>query len=141
MSWVIELPYTSIPKGLSGNFHGHWRHRHKATLEVRALVVAKVRAERIPTMQRLQVGIVQYVADRRVRDADNAWPLLKACADALASNRGVSAHLVPDDSDAYCTKLAPRIEYAPTVTPHFALTVTDISNRPDVIEAFTRRLK
>lgn len=140
MTWVLELPYRTIPKGLSGNFHGHWRHRHNATAEVRQLVVAKVRAERIPTMQRLQVELVQVVGDRRVRDADNAWPLLKACADALASNRGVSAHLVPDDTDAYCTKLAPRIEHDPTVTPHFRLTVTDISNRPDDIEAVARRL-
>lgn len=138
MTWTLTLPYTSIPKGLSGNYHGHWRTRHASTREVRDLVVMLARSARIPTMQRMQVELVQYVTDNRVRDADNAWPLLKACADALASNRGVSARLVPDDTDAYCRKLAPRVVKEPPA--RFELVITDISHRPDDIETVARRL-
>src|SRR3546814_3673562 len=87
------------------------------------------RTARIPQMQRMQVELVQYVTDNRVRDADNAWPLLKACADALASNRGASAHLVPDDTDAYCRKIAPRIEHGDVA--RFELIVTDTSPRSE----------
>src|SRR3546814_18226163 len=111
MTWTLTLPYKSIPKGLSGNYHGHWRTRHTSTREVRDLVVMLARTARIPQMQRMQVELVQYVTDNRVRDADNAWPLLKAGADALASNRGASAHSVPADTDANGRKTATRNEH------------------------------
>src|SRR3546814_15087501 len=65
MTWTLTLPYKSIPKGLSGNYHGHWRTRHTSTREVRDLVVMLARTARIPQMQRMQVELVQYVTDRK----------------------------------------------------------------------------
>lgn len=140
MTWTLELPYERPPKGLSANYRGHWAPKAKSTAEVRALVVALARNARIPTMCRMQVELVWVVTDNRKRDADNVFPLLKAAADALASDRGVSARLVPDDSPEWCVKIAPRIEKREGDTAHFELIITDITHRPDAINDITERL-
>lgn len=134
MTWTLELPYDRPPKGLSANYRGHWAPKAKSTAEVRALVVALARNAGIPTMGRMQVELVWVVTDNRKRDADNVFPFLKAAADGLASDRGVSARLVPDDSPEWCVKIAPRIEKRDDDTAHFELIVTDISHRPDELD-------
>lgn len=134
MTWALELPYSRPPKGLSANYRGHWAPKAKSTAEVRALVVALARNADIPTMGRMQVELVWVVTDNRKRDADNVFPLLKAAADGLASDRGVSAHLVPDDSPEWCVKIAPRIEKRDNDTAHFELIVTNITHRPDELD-------
>jgi hypothetical protein len=140
MSWTLKLPYERPPKGLSANYRGHWAPKARSTAEVRALVVTLARAAGIPTMGRMQVELVWVVTDNRKRDEDNAFPLLKVAADGLASDRGVSAHLVPDDSPEWCVKIAPRIEKRQDTTAHFELIVTDITHRPDAVDQITERL-
>lgn len=140
MTWVLELPYPRAPKGLNANDRNHWRTKAASTAAVRAQVKAAAVTARITPMQRVQVELVWVVGDKRKRDPDNLAPFAKAICDAIGSDRGVSAHLVQDDSPEYMTKLHPRIEHRPDVTPHFEVHVTDISNRPDTIDAITRRL-
>lgn len=138
MTWIIELPYERPPKGLSANYRGHWAPKASSTAEVRALVVYLARKAGIPPMGRMQVELVWVVTDNRVRDEDNVFPLLKVAADALASDRGVSAHLVPDDTAEWCVKIAPRIEKRTDDTAHFELIVTDITHRPDEVDELTK---
>lgn len=136
--WVLRLPLTKPPRGLSANYRGHWAPKARSTAEVRALVVALARNAGIPTMGRMQVELVWVVTDNRKRDADNVFPLLKAAADGLASDRGVSAHLVPDDSPEWCVKITPRIEKREDDTAHFELIVTDITHRPEGVDQLTK---
>lgn len=133
MTWTITLPYPKPPKGLSLNDRCHWATKAENTALIRRSVKHLAYNAGIPKMQRMQVELVWVVKDRRTRDSDNTAPLLKAVADGLASNKGVSANLVPDDSPDYCVKLMPRIEYQPGSTPHFEVIISDISHRPDDI--------
>ena len=140
MSWTLQLSYERPPKGLSANWRGHWATKSRSTAEVRALVKHLARAAGIRPMGRMQVELVWVVSDHRRRDEDNIYPLLKACADGLAADKGVSARLVPDDTPEWCVKRAPRIEHRKNTTPHFELIVTDITHRPDAVDQITRRL-
>lgn len=136
-TWTLTLPYTRPPKGLSANWRGHWSTKARSTAEVRNLVAALARAARLPQMQRIQVELIWVVTDHRKRDDDNLHPLAKSCWDALASDRGVSARIVPDDSPEFVTKMHPRIEYRPDESPHFEVIVTDTTHRPDPIDQIT----
>jgi hypothetical protein len=128
--WLIPLDFERPPKGLAANDRAHWRWRQRNTLLVRRLVVAEVRRQRIPRAEHLEVRLVWIVADRRKRDDDNLAPFAKACWDALASDRGLSAALVPDDSPEYVTKHHPRIEYQQGATPHFEILLTTKESTP-----------
>lgn len=130
---VIHLPYARAPKGLSANDRCHWRTKARSTLEVRQTIVNAALVQRIPVMQRMEVELVWVVGDKRKRDPDNLFPLLKAICDGLGSDRGVSAHLVTDDSPEYMTKHHPRIEYQPGTTPRMEVRITDITHRTDAI--------
>lgn len=136
-TWTLNLPHPRPPKGLSANDRCHWRVKAKATAEVRNLVVALARSARIPKLQRIQVDVVWVVTDKRKRDADGPDPMCKAIYDAIGSDRGVSAHIVADDSPEWMVKPRLRIELRPEDTPHFEITVTDISHRPDPIDQIT----
>jgi len=138
MTWTIILPFPKIPDGLSLNSRAHWRVKNRSTRDVRILVAHEAIRLGIPVMQRLQVELVWVVKDRRKRDVDNAVGMLKVIADALASDRGISAHLVADDSPEFCVKLMPRIERRPGATPHFEVHITDITHRPDTVDDITR---
>lgn len=97
---------------LQGNARAHWRRKAEATREVITVVSVLAMAKRIPSGQHLTVTLVWAPGDRRKRDADNLWPLLKVCCDALA--RGPrkdlpGLRLVPDDSPEWMTKRAPVI--------------------------------
>ena len=138
MTWTITLPHAKIPDGLSANWRGHWAVRNTAVQALRNRVVWKVRQQNIPTMQRVQIELVWVVKDRRKRDVDNALFMYKTIADAIASDRGTSAHLVADDSPEYTTKLMPRIEHRPGSVPHFEVILTDISHRPDAVDQLTK---
>lgn len=141
MTWVLELPYPKPPKGLSANDRVHHMVKARATAEVRRLVVLLARAKQIPPMQRVEVQVVWVVTDKRRRDSDNAAPLAKAIFDGLAADKGVSAHIVPDDAPEFMTKHMPRIEYRPDDVPHFEVHITDITHRPEPINQIaTERL-
>lgn len=126
MRWVIELPYSRPPKGLSANDRYHWAVKAKHTARVRQQVKGLAEAQSIPRVGRVRVEIVWVVNDRRRRDADNAAPFAKAIFDGLAADKGVSAHIVPDDAPEFMTKLMPRIEYRKHEKPHFEVLVTEL---------------
>lgn len=116
---TLVLPYMRPPKSLVGNTRVHWRQRSADTNMVRNDVMLLARAahlHRIDGIRHVTVELVWAPGDRRRRDADNLWPLLKVACDALA--RGprpdwVGLELVPDDTPDWFTKLAPRIEPPP----------------------------
>lgn len=117
----LNLPYERPPAALVGNTRVHWRRRSADTQQVRGDVLRLATAaglHRLPPdrIGHVTVELVWAPGDRRRRDADNLWPLLKACCDALA--RGprrdwIGLELVPDDTPEHMTKLAPRIEPPP----------------------------
>ena len=77
------------------------------------------RTAKIPVSTHLEVLLTWAPGDRRRRDSDNMWPMLKACCDGLArgkhtdKNTGhntlIGLDLVPDDTPQWMTKHAPRI--------------------------------
>lgn len=133
-SWTIDLAYPRPPKGLSANDRVHWRTRARSTQQVRGDVVLAAVACRIPAMQRMEVALTWHVPDRRKRDPDNIFPLLKVVCDALGSDRGHSARLVTDDSPEYMTKRHPTIEYTPGVAGYFRVRVTELGADPQTKE-------
>lgn len=108
----IALPYQRPPSALTGNTRNHWRSRATQAKQVRTDVANLARAAGVPKSAHLTVELVWSPGDRRRRDADNLWPLLKTACDALARGRKdwVGLELVPDDTPRYMTKRAPRIE-------------------------------
>lgn len=118
-TYRLDLPFYRPPEALTGNAReGHWAPRSKATNEVRTAVAWLGRQAGIPPSRHLTVELVWAPGDRRKRDADNLWPMLKACCDGLArgprkpSARAapwVGLDLVPDDTPRWMRKLPPRI--------------------------------
>lgn len=116
----LTLPYTQIPPGLSLNARGHARYGKAAsTRMVRADVTNLARAAHLhqlgQTVRFVDVELVWAPGDRRKRDEDNLYGLVKVAADALA--RGprkdwVGIDLVPDDTAEFMRKTC-RIEPPP----------------------------
>lgn len=120
LDYRLTLPYDRPPAALTANNRAHWRRRSADTQQVRADVlrlaqVAGMHRILIPIVH-VEAGLVWAPGDRRRRDADNLYPLAKACFDALARGpRGdwVGLDLVPDDTPEWFTKRTPRIEPPP----------------------------
>lgn len=134
MTWTINLPYQRPPKGLSSNDRTVWQVKARSTAEVRRLVVNLVLAQRIPKMNRVSVEVVWVVPTKHKRDADGPDPMCKAIFDAIGSDRGVSARLVPDDDPAHMEKPRLRIEHRPGSTAHFEVTIRDLAFRPETVD-------
>jgi hypothetical protein len=106
----LNLPYDSIPKGLSGNSRGRsWRPKAASTQMVRADVTTLARAaglHRVQGVEHVTVELVWAPGDHRRRDEDNLYPLLKVGCDALARGRKdwVGIDLVPDDTSVFMAK-------------------------------------
>ena len=101
---------------LNANWRLHWTSYNERVGAIRHGVVSAARQAGIPKARHLTVGLHYRPGDNRRRDADNLWPTLKACCDALA--RGprrdwVGLELVPDDTPQYMTKHAPVIHTGP----------------------------
>jgi len=111
--WTIRLEYTRPPTGLSLNDRPHWATKSRNTAMVRNDVFVKVRAAKVPALERIAVFVTWYVFDGRTRDSDNPAPLLKAIYDGIGANRGISARIVEDDSPEYMDKRGLTIERAP----------------------------
>lgn len=122
--YVIPYPGPRAPKGLSANDRVHWRTKNRSVFQVRNWVAVHARQLGIPKCAHLTVELVWIVSDRISRDDDNLAPFAKAIYDGLASNKGVSAHLVPDDTPEYVTKKHPRIEYRAGETARFEIHIT-----------------
>jgi len=110
--YQLDLPYGRPPKALWGNNREHWHGRSGSSRQVRSDIVILAKRAGIPTSTHLEVLLTWAPGDKRRRDADNLWPMLKACCDGLA--RGprtdwIGLELVPDDTPEYMTKHAPLI--------------------------------
>lgn len=107
---------------------GHWSQRSTATARVINDVMWRAKAARIPAGPHghVTVQLVWAPGDRRRADADNLWPLLKVCCDALARGRKdlPGLHLVPDDTPAWMTKPSPIIAPPPASGLWLDVTVT-----------------
>jgi crossover junction endodeoxyribonuclease RusA len=122
----LDVPMLHAPKAhgpaskpgepLNANWRLHWTSYNERVGAIRHGVVTAARKAGIPTCRHLTVGLNYRPGDNRRRDADNLWPTLKACCDALA--RGprrdwVGLELVPDDTPEHMTKQAPVIVPGP----------------------------
>jgi crossover junction endodeoxyribonuclease RusA len=115
---VFELRFDYPRPPLTMNQRLHWRTRAKLTKDVRQATA--LLARRVPDLGRCEVLLTWYVTDRRVRDADNIVPTLKACCDGL-----VDAGVARDDRPEFMHKLMPEIVQVPkTETAHMVLTVS-----------------
>lgn len=131
-SWRFRLDLVRAPYGLSQNDRPkHWAVRSTATKYVRRLVAANIAAEAIPRMGRCRVEVAWVVPDARKRDPDNLTPFTKAIFDAIGSDRGIGAQLVPDDDPAHMDKRMPTIEIRRGEVAHFLITITDTTPRKD----------
>lgn len=126
-AWSFILDYPRPPKGLSANDRpGHWSIKAGATAGVRMEVFAKTRALHLGTLERIRVDVVWVVGDKRRRDADNCAPFLKAIYDGIGADKGVSAHLVDDDSPEFMYKAPLTFRYEHGCRPHFEVRITDL---------------
>lgn len=119
----LDLPFARPPKALWGNTRVHWRQRSRDTRLVRETVLVVARSAGLHRLcdgrvKHVDVGLTWAPGDRRRRDADNLWPLMKVACDALA--RGprrdwVGLEIVADDTPLFMTKRAPRIAGPPVL--------------------------
>jgi crossover junction endodeoxyribonuclease RusA len=119
LHYQLDLPYGRPPAALWGNArNNHWGQRSTWSKHVRRDVMLLGRQAQIPQSSHLHVLLSWAPGDRRRRDSDNMWPMLKACCDGLArgsfKSKASGAHfigleLVPDDTPHYMTKHAPVI--------------------------------
>lgn len=127
----IGLPFDKPPAALVGNSRKHWRQRSADTHQVRTVVMMLAKQQGLDRIraEHVTAEFVWAPGNRLRRDADNLWPMLKVCCDALA--RGprrdwVGLEIVPDDTPEHMTKLAPRIEPPPAKGMWLALTLTGV---------------
>jgi crossover junction endodeoxyribonuclease RusA len=107
----LDLPYERPPEALWANNRPHYRQRAADTRQVRNDVLVRAKQAGLHRLPRpvafLDLTLVWAAGDNRRRDEDNLFPLLKACADALA--RGprrdwIGLEIVPDDTKRYMKK-------------------------------------
>ena len=72
---------------------GHWGHRQRLTLHLRAAAGWKAKQVRIPPLERAHVLGLYEPPDRRKRDPSNLYPSFKACIDGIVQD----AKVLPDD--------------------------------------------
>lgn len=127
--WTIRLLYPRPPRGLSANDRVHYMAKDRAVQAVRLEVMTKVRALKLPPLERIRIEIVWWVTDNRRRDVDNVFPLAKACYDGIAADKGTSAKVVDDDTPGLVEKVMPRIERLPKGgNAHFEVRITDLGD-------------
>lgn len=80
--WTIRLLYPRPPKGLHANDRVHHMALHRAKQMIRDEVFYKVRAAKVPALERIRVDVVWWVKDGQKRDVDGLDPFLKVIYDA-----------------------------------------------------------
>lgn len=121
---MFILDYRRPPKGLSANDRTHWAVRSGSTADIRLEVMARTRALRLGSAERIRVDVVWVVADKRRRDTDNLAPFLKAIYDGIGADKGVSAHVVEDDVPEHMEKPGATIRYEKGARAHFEVSIT-----------------
>ena len=124
--WSFDLVFERAPKGLSANDRSHWRVKARSTSIVRTLVAAHVRGAGVPSMDRCRVDVEWVVTTKHRRDEDNLAPFLKAIYDGIGADKGISAHIVPDDDPAHMEKRGATIRYEHGGTARFVVTITEV---------------
>jgi crossover junction endodeoxyribonuclease RusA len=94
-SWIVELPQ-GAGQLLTANQRLHHMAVYSRRQEIIGSVVTLCRAQKIPSLERVQIIYVLRVPDRRRRDPENWAPSVKAAIDGL-----VVAKVIPDDSWAH----------------------------------------
>lgn len=123
--WSFTLAYPRPPRGLHANDRASRHVKARSTKDVREEVFWRVRAAKVPALERCRVDVVWYVPDNRKRDTDNLAPLLKAIYDGVGSDRGVSARIVDDDDPAHMEKPSATIARVLGLTG-FMVTITEL---------------
>lgn len=120
--YEIDVPMVQEKGGLklvpplTANQRLHRMVEAKRVKLIREGVAVGARALKIPAAQHLVVQLHYRPGDNRKRDEDNLWPTQKAACDALARGPRKTwsgLDLVPDDTAAYMTKMAPTIHLGP----------------------------
>jgi crossover junction endodeoxyribonuclease RusA len=119
---LLHLDFERPP--LSENDRHHWAVKAERVRGLRD--AATLWGRRIRGAEHVEVRLRWIVRDARRRDEDNLIPTFKALCDGL-----VDAHVVPDDTPRYMTKVMPSIAVDRRVRPHLELLVTPTS-APDV---------
>lgn len=103
---VLELPYEKPP--LSMNDRKHHMARARITRQIRSTTAWLAKQAKVPIgLEHATVCLHYRPRDRRVRDADNLMPVLKAACDGL-----VDYGLTADDTPELMQKLMPIIHPA-----------------------------
>lgn len=103
---VLELPYQKPP--LSMNDRKHHMARARITRQIRSTTAWLAKQANVPIgLEHVAVCLHYRPRDRRVRDADNLMPVLKAACDGL-----VDYGLTADDTPELMQKLMPIIHPA-----------------------------
>ncbi|MFD6677527.1 hypothetical protein ACFWDA_24600 [Rhodococcus zopfii] len=103
---VLELPYQNPP--LSMNDRKHHMARARITRQIRSTTAWLAKQAKVPIgLEHATVCLHYRPRDRRVRDADNLMPVLKAACDGL-----VDYGLTADDTPELMQKLMPVIHEA-----------------------------
>lgn len=113
--WVIRLPWDTPPIKPNGGYENRYVHARKVKA-VRADAGKLVRSSGVPRgLRKIRVQLVWIVPDRRRRDTDNLWMLLKACADSMTAGGRSSSPwdwpVVEDDTPEFMSKPEPQIVY------------------------------
>jgi hypothetical protein len=125
--WSFILDYPRPPKGLHANDRAHWRVKAGAVADIRREVFAKTRALHLGVLEKIRVDVTWVVGDHRKRDEDGPDPFCKAIYDGIAANKGISAHLVDDDSPEFVEKPRLTIRYENGARAHFRVTITAVN--------------
>lgn len=103
--WHLEVPFADdgLPP-LNANQRLHWAKRNRLTQEIKDAIGWRVKAQKIPRLDRIAVQLLYQPQDRRRRDPSNLMPTQKACVDGL-----VAAGVVLDDNPQYVTEDMPVV--------------------------------
>lgn len=107
--YELTLPWTAPP--LSMNHRRHWRATAEKTKEIRDAAHVLAKQARIGASPRVAVTLHYRPQSRRVRDAENSTPTLKAACDGL-----VDAGIVVDDEPRFMVKNMPVLHEASSVS-------------------------
>lgn len=126
-AWSFILDYPRPPKGLSANDRPNRWVKAGSVADVRMEVMARTRALKLGVLDAIRVDITWVVADKRRRDADGPDPFCKAIYDGIGADKGISAHLVDDDTPEFMEKPRLTIRYEKGVRPHFEVRITEVN--------------
>lgn len=104
MMWEVELPWDRPP--LSLNDRHNFRVKAKIVADIREVAGWKLRAAKIPHLQKVSVKLVWTVPSRVRRDTDNPTATMKPIYDAL-----VDVGIIDDDTPEYLVKPETWIAY------------------------------